>query len=45
MQKILNFLKTMWRQVTTTHYYTNEELSPEEFKKLWNEGLEEMKMK
>lgn len=42
MRKILEFFKKQWWFITHTEF--RSDLSHEEFKKLWNKNLEEMKM-
>ena len=45
MIRLINFFKRHWFFATKRTYYTQENLTKEEFKKLWNDSLEEMKIK
>lgn len=45
MKRIFKFFNRQWYFLTHKEFYYTSNLTPEEFKELWNKNLEEMKIK
>lgn len=45
MKTLWQKIKTHWRLLTQREFYVKDDLTAEEFKKLWNDSLEEMKIR